>query len=132
MNNLDLEMACLTIKKIHFPVSPPSEKVNPVLFEMTHLDLETTSPIIVEIHPPDSSSSEEIKTIYMISSVTTPLSTDLTTRSFRTNEEILEALTAPNYPWDDIPSLDPAILAHHIDTWPDVPPVCQKQRSIHL
>ena len=38
----------------------------------------------------------------MISSATTPSSTDLTTQTFRTDEEILEALTAPEYPWDDM------------------------------
>ena len=102
INNLDLEMARLTIKEIHFPVSPPSGKVNPVLFEMNHLDLEKTSPTIVEIHPPNSPSFEEINTIYMISSVTTTPSIDLTTQTFCTDEEILEALTAPDYPWDDM------------------------------
>ena len=30
-----------------------------------------------------------------------------------------------------MPGLDPAIIELHIDTWPDVPPVRQKQRPIH-
>ena len=30
-----------------------------------------------------------------------------------------------------IPGLDPSIMEHHIDTWPDVAPVRQKQRPIH-
>ena len=30
-----------------------------------------------------------------------------------------------------MPGLDPTIIEHHIDTWPDVPPVRQKQRPIH-
>ena len=30
-----------------------------------------------------------------------------------------------------MPGLDPAIIEHHIDTWPDVPPVRHKQRPIH-
>ena len=30
-----------------------------------------------------------------------------------------------------LPGLDPAIIEHHIVTWPDVPPVRQKQRPIH-
>ena len=72
------------------------------LFEMNNLDLETAPLTIEEIHPPVSSSSEEVNTIYMISSVTTPSSTDLTTQTFRTDEEILEALIAPDYPWDDM------------------------------
>ena len=116
MNKLDLETANLTIEEIL-----PSD-----------LDLETTQLPIVEIHSPVSSSSEEINTIYMISSAPTPSSTNLTTQTFRTNKEILEALTASDYPWDDMPSLDPAIIAHHIDTWPDVPTVHQKQCPIHL
>ena len=31
----------------------------------------------------------------------------------------------------EMPSLDPSIMEHHIDTWPDVVPVCQKQQPIH-
>ena len=30
-----------------------------------------------------------------------------------------------------IPGLDPSIMEHHINTWPDVAPVRQKQRPIH-
>ena len=102
MNNPDLETAPPTIVEIHSPVSSPSGEVNTTLFEMNNLDLEIAPPTIVEIHPPESSSSEEVKTIYMISSTTTSSSTDLTTQTFRTDEEILEALTAPDYPWDDM------------------------------
>ena len=69
---------------------------------MNNLDLETAPPTIEEIHPPRSPTSREVNTIYMISSATTPSSTDLTTQTFCTDEEILEALTAPEYPWDDM------------------------------
>ena len=69
---------------------------------MNNLDLETAPLTIEEIHPLVSSSSEEVNTIYMISFVITPSSTNLTTQTFRTDEEILEALTAPDYPWDDM------------------------------
>ena len=31
----------------------------------------------------------------------------------------------------EMPGLDPSIIEHHIDTWPDITPVCQKQRSLH-
>ena len=31
-----------------------------------------------------------------------------------------------------MPGLDPAIIEHHIDTWPDVTPVRQKQRLLSL
>ena len=34
--------------------------------------------------------------------------------------------------YTEMPGLDPAIIEHHIDTWPDVPLVRQKQRPIHL
>ena len=30
-----------------------------------------------------------------------------------------------------MPSLDPSIMEHHIDTWSDVEPIRQKQRPIH-
>ena len=33
--------------------------------------------------------------------------------------------------YTEIPSLDPSIMEHHIDTWPDVAPVHQKQWPIH-
>ena len=72
------------------------------LYEMNNLDLETAPPTIEEIHPPVSSPSGEDNTIYMISSATTPSSTDLMTQTFRIDEEILEALTTPEYPWDDM------------------------------
>ena len=72
------------------------------LYEMNNLDLETAPPTSEEILPPVSPPFEEINTIYMISSAPTPSSTDLTTQTFHTDEEILEALTAPEYPWDDM------------------------------
>ena len=33
--------------------------------------------------------------------------------------------------YTEMPGLDPSIVEHHIDTWPDVAPVLQKQRPIH-
>ena len=33
--------------------------------------------------------------------------------------------------YTEIPSLDPSIMEHHIDRWPDVAPVYQKQWPIH-
>jgi hypothetical protein len=30
-----------------------------------------------------------------------------------------------------MPGLDPSIVEHHIDTWPDITPVRQKQRPLH-
>ena len=36
-----------------------------------------------------------------------------------------------SWSYTKMPGLDPSIVEHHIDTWPDVDPVCQKQRPIH-
>ena len=68
------------------------------LFEMNNMDLEMAPLTIEEIHSLVSSPSRDVNTIYMISSTTTPSSTNLMTQTFRTDEEILEALTAPISP----------------------------------
>ena len=34
-------------------------------------------------------------------------------------------------PYTEIPGLDPSIMEHHIDTWPNVAPMLQKQWHIH-
>ena len=31
----------------------------------------------------------------------------------------------------EMPGLDPSIIEHHIDTWPNITPVRQKQRPLH-
>ena len=33
--------------------------------------------------------------------------------------------------YTEMPSLNPSIMEHHIDTWPNVAPIRQKQRPIH-
>ena len=33
--------------------------------------------------------------------------------------------------YTEMPGLDPSIVEHHIDTWPDVAPIHQKQWPIH-
>jgi hypothetical protein len=33
--------------------------------------------------------------------------------------------------YTEMPGLDPSIVEHCIDTWPDITPVCQKQRLLH-
>ena len=37
------------------------------------------------------------------------------------------------FTWDylEMSGLSPTIVEHHIDTWPDIPPVHQKQRQLH-
>ena len=69
------------------------------------LEFEIT--LIEEVHPPPPSS--DTMSIYMMSSSTNPLvstitngPSDLSLRFFYNDEEILEALTIPEYPWDDM------------------------------
>ena len=69
--------------------------------------LESEITPIEEIHPPPPSS--DTMSIYMMSSSTDALvsttndgPSDLSLHCFRNDEEILEALTALEYPWDDM------------------------------
>ena len=69
--------------------------------------LESEITLIEEIHPPPPSSDS--MSIYMMSSSTDPLvstitngPSDLFLRCFHNDEEILEALTSLEYPWDDM------------------------------
>ena len=78
--------------------SPDLPDYRVALYEMNNPDLEMAPPTSEEILPPVSPPFEEINTIYMISSTPTPSSTDLTTQNFCTDEDILEALTASEYP----------------------------------
>jgi hypothetical protein len=34
--------------------------------------------------------------------------------------------------YTEMPGLDPSIVEHHIDTWPDITPVFQKQQPLNL
>ena len=36
-----------------------------------------------------------------------------------------------SWSYTEIPKLDPSIVEHHIDTWPDVAPIRQKKWPIH-
>ena len=69
--------------------------------------LESEITLIKEIHPLPHSS--ETMSIYMMSISTDPLAftinngpSDLSLNCFHNNEEILEALTTPEYHWDDM------------------------------
>ena len=69
--------------------------------------LESEITLIEEVHPPPPSS--DTMSIYMMSSSTDPLIStsndgplDLSLLCFSNDEEILKALTASEYPWDDI------------------------------
>ena len=69
--------------------------------------LESEITLIEEIHPPPP--SLDTMSMYMMSSSTDPLIStpnggplDLSLRCFNNDEEILEALTSFEYPWDDM------------------------------
>ena len=69
--------------------------------------LESEITLIEEVQPPPPSS--DTMSIYMMSSSTEPLvsttnhdPSDLSLRCFCNDEEILESLTAPKYPWDNM------------------------------
>ena len=78
------------------------------LADLCHHSLESEITLIEEVHPPPPPLSDTMS-IYMMSSSPNqliPISnddpSDLSLRCFNNDEEILEALTAPKYPWDDM------------------------------
>jgi hypothetical protein len=36
-----------------------------------------------------------------------------------------------SWSYTEMPGLDPSIVEHHIDTWPDITPIHQKKRPLH-
>ena len=77
------------------------------LIDLHHHSLESDITLIEEVHPPPPSS--DTMSIYMMSISTDPListpnddPSDLSIRCFSNDEEILEALTTPEYPWDNM------------------------------
>ena len=77
------------------------------LDDLYHHSLEFEITLIEEVHPPPPSS--DTMSIYMMSSSINPLisssiddPSDLSLCFFCNDEEILEALTAPEYPWDNM------------------------------
>ena len=76
-----------------------------VVADLHHHSLESKITFIEEVHPPPPSS--DTMSIYMMSNSTDPLISadgplDLLLHYFNNDEEILEALIAPEYPWDDM------------------------------
>ena len=77
------------------------------LADLRHHSLESEITLIEEFHPPPPS-SDTISIYMMSSSIDLLVSTsndgpsDLYLRCFCNYEEILEALTALEYPWDDM------------------------------
>ena len=77
------------------------------LADLRQYSLESEITLIEEVHPPPTSS--DTMSIYMMSSSTNLLvstsndgPSDLSLYCFYNDEEILEALTSPEYPWDDM------------------------------
>ena len=77
------------------------------LADLRQNSLESEITLIKEVHPPPPSS--DTMSIYMMSSSTSPnVSTsndgpsDLSLHFFHNDEDILEALNALEYPWDDM------------------------------
>ena len=77
------------------------------LADLRHDSLEFEITLIKEVHPPPPSS--DTMSIYMMSSSPDqliPISNNgpsyLSLRCLNNDEEILEALTTPEYPWDDM------------------------------
>ena len=74
------------------------------------IDISTNFEIVEEIMLGASCSSEEV---------------DAYTAIFQEFRDIF------SWSYTEMPGLDPSIMEHHIDTWPDVAPLCQKQWPIH-
>ena len=77
------------------------------LADLHQHSFESEITLIEEVHPPPPSS--DTMSIYMMSSSTDPListpnngPSDLSLHCFSNDEEILEALTSLEYPWDDM------------------------------
>ena len=82
-------------------------KFRTALANRRHHSIESEITLIEEVHPPPPSS--DTMSIYMMSISIDPLISsstngplDLSLRFFNNNEEILEALTTLEYPWDDM------------------------------
>ena len=77
------------------------------LADLRHHSLESKITLNEEVHPQLPSS--DTMSIYLMSSSTDPLisssiddPSNMSIHCFSNNEEILEALTTPKYPWDDM------------------------------
>ena len=72
------------------------------LADLHHHYLEFEITLIEEVHPPPPSSDTMSSSIGPLISSFTDGPLDLSLRCFSNDEEILEALTALEYPWDDM------------------------------
>ena len=80
------------------------------IFPIIKINISTNSDIVEEIMLGASCSPEEV---------------DAYTSLFQEFHNIF------SWSYTEIPGLDPSIMEHHIDTWPDAIPVRQKKRPIH-
>ena len=61
----------------------------------------------------------------MLGASCTPEEVDAYTALFQEFHDIF------TWSYTEMPGLDPSIMEHHIDTWPDVAPIYQNQWPIH-
>ena len=80
------------------------------IFPAIKINISTNSEIVEEIMLGTSCSLEEV---------------DSYTTLFQEFHDIF------SWSYTEMLGLDPSIVEHHIDTWPDVAPICQKQWPIH-
>ena len=80
------------------------------IFPTIKIDISTNSEIVEEIMVGASCSLEEVDAYKALF------------------EEFYDIFA---WSYTEMPDLDPSIVEHHIDTWPDVAPVCQKKWPIH-
>ena len=73
----------------------------------------------------DISTNSEIIEEIMLGTSCSPEGVDAYTTLFQEFHDIF------TWSYTEMPSLDPSIVEHHIDTWPDVAPIHQKQWPIH-
>ena len=73
----------------------------------------------------DISTNSEIVEEIMLGASCSPEEVDAYTTLFQEFHDIF------SWSYTKMPRLDPSIMEHHIDTWPDVAPVRHKQWPIH-
>ena len=72
------------------------------LADLRHHSLESEITLIEEVHPPLPSSDTMSSSTNPLISSSTDSPSKLSLRCFNNDEEILEALIASEYPWDDM------------------------------
>ena len=73
----------------------------------------------------DISTNSEIVEEVMLGASCSPKEIDAYIALFQEFHDIF------SWSYIEMPNLDPSIMEHHINTWHDVAPICQKKRPIH-